>query len=425
MLLLVLLTIVFFSLRVQMLEEQVRDFPEQLRRERSAASAQVEALHSRAVSAFADRSVDLDKRVQQEARRADVAESELKAARDRCSSLETQLKGVSNSALTLQVQLSKTDSDWRRELDAMQQRLRLFSSQVDSMSKELQTQTARADKAIAKLREAEDELQHCRSAIHQMSRDRDACCCDEMQEKIRCLVAENEARLQEMSDQVDFQMNVQDGFLSYIQALSSSPGSDVSYLGSSVVPCADRDLADMDEALSRILKTETQPQPLSATARMIWLRLCSDSPSPDEAPLRVCIDWLIHHDAAGSFGLPAFQRPMVDLALASLNVRLNFKEFLDLLVSCVTASHSLSKFLMVSGPSLIISRAQFKQSCHLFGLKRLSSDGLCDEAFDEMDTHGNGMVSFHMFHEWFQHEQSSDTSQQRLLTQLQQSSNGK
>jgi flagellar biosynthesis chaperone FliJ len=151
--------------RFQELEEQVRDFPEQLRRERATASAQVEELHSRAVATFADKSVDLDKRMQQEARRADEAESELKAVRDHCSSLESQLQSSSNSVLTLQMQLSKTDGDWRRELDAMQQQLQELASQADTMSGELQAQAARADAATAKWREAEAEVQQCRHVM--------------------------------------------------------------------------------------------------------------------------------------------------------------------------------------------------------------------------------------------------------------------
>jgi predicted nucleic acid-binding Zn-ribbon protein len=164
-------------LHAQVLEEQVRDFPEQLRRERSAASAQVEALHSRAVSAFADKSVDLDKRIQQEMRRADVAESELKAARDRCSSLESQLQGSSNSVLSLQMQLSKTDSDWRRELEAMQEQLQQLVSQADGMSGELQAKAALVDEATAKWRQAEAEVQQCRNAMQRDAERLQVMCC--------------------------------------------------------------------------------------------------------------------------------------------------------------------------------------------------------------------------------------------------------
>ena len=144
----------------------MRDFPEQLRRERAAASAQVEELHSRAVSAFADKSVDLDRRMQHETRRADEAESELKVVRDQCRSLENQLQSSSNTVLTLQMQLSKTDGDWRLELDAMQQQLQELVSQVEARSRELQAEAARADAASAKWREAEAEVQLCRHAMH-------------------------------------------------------------------------------------------------------------------------------------------------------------------------------------------------------------------------------------------------------------------
>ncbi len=178
MLLLVVLTIGFFSLRVQMLEEQVRDFPEQLRRERSAASAQVEALHKNAaISAIALKSVEFEHHLRNERNLMQQAESELKAARDRCSSLETQLQSSNNSAHALQEQLSKIDSDWHRELQAMEQQLQQLSSQADAMTEELQTQTARADEATAKLREAEDELQRCRYTM-QHDADRLQVMCD-------------------------------------------------------------------------------------------------------------------------------------------------------------------------------------------------------------------------------------------------------
>ena len=404
----------------QELEEQVRDFPEQLRRERATASAQVEELHSRAVATFADKSVDLDKRMQQEARRADEAESELKAVRDHCSSLESQLQSSSNSVLTLQMQLSKTDGDWRRELDAMQQQLQELASQADTMSGELQAQAARADAATAKWREAEAEVQQCRHSLQRSFHQLEACRCSELQEKLHNLQRDYEACLQELSEQVEYQMNVQEGFLSYIQAGQQLvpfdkplSGSGISYLGSNVTPCSDRDLADMDEALARILASEKQRQPLSATARMIWLRMCSDSPSPEAAPLSVCVDWLISHDAAGAFGLPVFQRPAVDLALASLSTRLNYEDFLILLERCVAATHSLSNFLVISGPSLVVSRAQFKQSKLHFGLKQLSSDAACDEVFSEIDVRGTGTVAFRQFHEWYQNEKSADIAGDR------------
>ena len=134
---------------LQALEEQARDFPEQLRRERAAVGAQVEELHSRAVSAFADKSVDLEKRLQQESRRSETAESELKVLRDHCRSLESQLKSSSDSVVTLQSQLSKSDSDWRLEFDAIQQQLQQQALQAATFSKELQAQTTRADEATA------------------------------------------------------------------------------------------------------------------------------------------------------------------------------------------------------------------------------------------------------------------------------------
>jgi hypothetical protein len=78
---------------VQVLEEQVRGFPEQLRRERAAASAQVEALHSSAVaSAIFDKSAEFERKLQQERLLTQQAESELKAARDRCEAMQQQLQ---------------------------------------------------------------------------------------------------------------------------------------------------------------------------------------------------------------------------------------------------------------------------------------------------------------------------------------------
>ena len=156
---------------MQALEEQVRDFPEQLRRERAAVGAQVEELHTRAVSAFADKSVDLEKRLQQESRRAELAESELKVVRDHCRSLDGQLKSSSDSVFTLQSQLSKSDSEWRLEFDAIQQQLQQQGLQAATFSKELQAQTTRADEATAMLREAEADVRLCRHAM-QLDADR-------------------------------------------------------------------------------------------------------------------------------------------------------------------------------------------------------------------------------------------------------------
>ena len=392
----------------------MRDFPEQLRRERAAAGAQVEELHSRAVSAFADKSVDLEQRLQQEARRAEAVESELKAVRDRCSILESQLKSSGDSVLALQSQLSKSDGDGRREFDAIQLLLQEQASQAETLNKQLQAQTARADEATAKWREAEADIRQCKQAM-QLDADR----CNEQTAKLQMLSQEYEANLQEITEQVDHQMNVQDGFLSYLQAFSipdhCTSDPQLSYLGSNVTACSDRELFDMDTALARLLKIEKQPQPLSAIARMIWLRLCSDSPSPGAAPLRVCVKWLMQHDAAAAFGLPVFQQPAVDVALAALNVQLNFQDFLMLVVRCVAASHSFSRFLSVSGPSLVISRAQFKQNMRWFGLKVLSSEAVCDEAFNAMDDDGTGMISFRQFDEWYEPEKSSDLLAGELL----------
>jgi flagellar biosynthesis chaperone FliJ len=317
-------------------------------------------LHSRAVSAFADKSVDLEKRLQQECRRAESAESELKVVRDHCRSLEGQLKSSSDSVVTLQSQLSQAEADVRL----------------------------------------------CKHAM-QLDDDR----CNELEAKLRQLSHDHEVYVQEITEQVEAQMNVQDGFVSYIQALGSSgnsaPNQDSAYLGSNVVPCSDRDLFEMDEALKRLLKDEKQAKPISAAARIIWLQLCGGS-TPGTAELRVCVKWLMQHDISGALGLPVFQRPVVDLALAALSVRLNFQDFVMLAAGCVAASHSLSRFLSVSGPSLVISRAQFKQNVRWFGLKRLNTDASCDEAFDSIDCSGSGIISFRQFDEWYEREKCSD-----------------
>ena len=156
---------------LQALEEQVRDFPEQLRRERAAVSAEAEELHSRAVSVFVDKSVDLEKRLQQEVQRSESAESELNAVRDRCSILESQLKSSGDSVLALQSQLSKSDSDWRREFDAIQQLLQEHASQAETLNKQLQAQSALADEATVKWREAEADTRQCRQSM-QLDADR-------------------------------------------------------------------------------------------------------------------------------------------------------------------------------------------------------------------------------------------------------------
>ena len=156
---------------MQALEEQVRDFPEQLRRERASASAQAEELHSRVVSAFADKSVDLETRLQHEGRRAEAAESELKGVRDQCSALESELKSSGDSVVALQSQLSKADGDWRHEFDAMQRQLQEQALQMETMRQQLQDQTSRADEATAKWREAEAGTRQCRHAM-QLDADR-------------------------------------------------------------------------------------------------------------------------------------------------------------------------------------------------------------------------------------------------------------
>ena len=101
----------------------MQEFPELLRLERTAAGLQVEELHSRAVSAFTNKSSELERRLQEEQKRADAAECELRGAQERCSLVESQLKSSNESLLELQSQLSKSDSNWRRELDAVQQLL--------------------------------------------------------------------------------------------------------------------------------------------------------------------------------------------------------------------------------------------------------------------------------------------------------------
>jgi hypothetical protein len=116
----------------------------------------------------------------------------------------------------------------------------------------------------------------------------------------------------------------------------------------------------------------------------------------------------MQHDAAAAFGLPVFQQPAVDMALAALNVHLNFQDFMMLIVRCVAASHSLSRFFSISGPSLVISRAQFKENMRWFGLKALKSEAVCDETFDAIDADRTGMISFRQFDEWYEPEKSSD-----------------
>ena len=486
----------------------MRDFPEQLRREKAALGAQVEELHARAVSAFVGKSIDLEKHVQAEARRAEAAESQLQAVQDECRHLESQLRSSNDSLLALQSQLSRSEGEWRQEFDAVQQQLEEQVSQAESLNRQLQAQAARADEATARSRQLEAEVQqkaavgaqveelHARAVVsfvessvqlekrlqlesqradvaatdakqanqqsealrvkaeqlqQQLSQEQrrasDAqvavmqaeelrasltteCArklslkddenrflqgrCGELEQNVRKLTEEFEAYVQEITEQVAHQMSVQDGFVSYIQAFASpdtSVSDEVSYLGSGVAACGDRVLLDMDEALARLLKSGTEP---SSQAHALWLQLCSNSASPGSAPLRVCVNWLVQQDAAAAFGLPAFQRPAIDLALATLNAHVTFQDFKLLVVGCVAASHSLSRFFGISGSSLTISRAQFKQNMRSFGLRRLNSEAACDEAFKAMDTDGSGTISFRRFDEWFSREKTTDITRELL-----------
>ena len=149
----------------QALERQVQEFPELLRLERTAAGLQVEELHSRAVSAFTNKSSELERRLQEEQKRADAAECELRAAQERCSLVESQLKSSNESLLELQSQLSKSDSNWRRELDAVQQLLQDQALTAESLNRQLQAQVSRADEATAKCRQAEAEVEQLRHAM--------------------------------------------------------------------------------------------------------------------------------------------------------------------------------------------------------------------------------------------------------------------
>jgi len=151
--------------QMQELQQQVREFPEQLRREKAAMSAQVEELHSRAVSSFADRSIDAEKRLQLETRRADAAESQLNAVQDEFRRLESQLSSSNDSVRALQSQLSQSESEWREEFDAVQQQLLEQVTEAESMSMQLQAQAARADEATARCRQAEAEVQQCRHTM--------------------------------------------------------------------------------------------------------------------------------------------------------------------------------------------------------------------------------------------------------------------
>jgi len=489
-------------------QEQVRDFPEQLRREKAALGDQVEGLHARAVAAFVQSSVQHEHRLQQETRRAEAVESQLQAVQDECRHLESQLRSSNDSLLALQSQLSRSEGEWRQEFDAVQQQLEQQVSQAESLNRQLQAQAARADEATARSRQAEAEVQqkaavgaqveelHARAVAsfvessvqlekrlqlesqradvaatdakqanqqsealrvkaeqlqQQLSQEQrrasDAqvavmqaeelrasltteCArklslkddenrflqgrCGELEQNVRKLTEEFEAYVQEITEQVAHQMSVQDGFVSYIQAFASpdtSVSDEASYLGSGVAACGDRVLLDMDEALARLLKSGTEP---SSQAHALWLQLCSNSASPGSAPLRVCVNWLMQQDAAAAFGLPAFQRPAIDLALATLNAHVTFQDFKLLVVGCVAASHSLSRFFGISGSSLTISRAQFKQNMRSFGLRRLNSEAACDEALNAMDTDGSGTISFRRFDEWFSREKTTDITRELL-----------
>ena len=126
---------------LQALEEQARDFPEQLRRERAAVGTQYE--EQAVLSAVAQKTAELEHRFLIEKQRAETAESELKVLRDHCRSLESQLRSSCDSVLT----------------------------QAETFSKELQAQTARADEATAMWREAEANTRQCRRAM-QLDADR-------------------------------------------------------------------------------------------------------------------------------------------------------------------------------------------------------------------------------------------------------------
>ena len=157
---------------MQALEEQVRDFPEQLRRERASASAQAEELHSRAaMSIVTQKSAEYELRLQSEKQTTEAANAELKRARDRCSVLESQLKSSGDSVVALQSQLSKADGDWRHEFDAMQRQLQEQALQMETMRQQLQDQTSRADEATVMWREAEADVRQCRHAM-QLDADR-------------------------------------------------------------------------------------------------------------------------------------------------------------------------------------------------------------------------------------------------------------
>ena len=368
---------------LQALQKQVHDFPELLRRDTSIVGAQVEQLHSRAVAAFVESSVQLEKRLQLESQRADAAERNTKLANEQ--SEDHRLK-----AEQLQLQLAQ---EQRRASSA-----HVTLVQTEELRVSLTTEYAR------KLSLKDDENRTLQEQ------------CTELQQNVRQLTEEYEAYVEEITEQVSHQMSVQDGFVSYIQAFAS-PDTSLSdpepcYLGSSVVACSDRALLDMDEALVRLFKCEKQP---SSQAEMIWLQLCSDSASPGSAPLCACVNWLMQHDAAAAFGLPVFQRPAVDLALAALNTHVTFQDFKMLAVGCIAASHSLSRFLgIISGPSLSISRAQFKRNVRSFGLRRLSSDAACDEVLNAIFADGCETISFRQFDEWFAREKSTEITMQLL-----------
>ena len=150
----------------------MRDFPEQLRRERAAVSAEAEELHSRAaMSIVAQKCSDFERRLVIEKRLTQSVEIDLNAVRDRCSILESQLKSSGDSVLALQSQLSKSDSDWRREFDAIQQLLQEHASQAETLNKQLQAQSALADEATVKWREAEADTRQCRQSM-QLDADR-------------------------------------------------------------------------------------------------------------------------------------------------------------------------------------------------------------------------------------------------------------
>ncbi len=150
----------------------MRDFPEQLRRERAAASAEANDLNTRAASIiFAQKRSNSEHLLQQERQQTASAESKLNAVRDRYRILESQLNVSGHSVLTLQSQLSQSESAWRREVDAKQQLLQELASQDETLNNKLQAHSTRADDATMKWRDAEEDARQCRQYM-QLNADR-------------------------------------------------------------------------------------------------------------------------------------------------------------------------------------------------------------------------------------------------------------